>query len=775
MRQLSSSVLPETGSSREQPRRPRAPVVERVAGWSARHRKTAVLGWLVLVAAVFIAGQMLSAKNLPSYDAGQAGQAEQTLQRLGVAAPPQENVLIQSRGTARLGSDPQMRQAVRQVVTALSALPHSAQDIVSPLRPGHAGLVAGDGRSALVTFHVPAASNEDQAVAPALRAVTRIQMAHPGLRIQEAGDASTDRAITSLLGRGFRRAEATSVPITLVLLLLVFGALVAAGIPLLLAITSVMTALSLLTIVSRWLPVGSNTSEVVLIIGMAVGVDYSLFYLRREREERTAGRSTAEALRIAAGTSGRAIVVSGLTVMAALAGLFLTGYDVFTGVALGTIAVVGVAVLGSLTVLPALLSWLGPRADRGRIPFLGRRRTAARPSRAWAALVRRVARHPVVWGGAATIALLALAAPATGMRLGSPAVDLPASSPVLQTMDRISSAFPQTPSPAQVVVTGGDLAGPAMRTALRELNARASADGPAGPIREPVTATAVASGRALVVDVPLAGNGTDSASDTALATLRSQILPDTLGRVSGVSYAVTGETAGNHDDLAALRSRTVAVFAFVIVLAFLLLLVAFRSVAIPLVSIGLNLLSVGAAYGVITLVFQDGRLQGLLGYTSFGGIIPWIPLFMFVLLFGLSMDYHVFILSRIRELHLRGLTTRDAVVGGISSSAGVVTSAALIMVAVFSILATLPIVDTKTLGVGLAAAVLIDATVVRGILLPACLALLGERSWSLPRWLGWLPGGGTRHGAGVPAGPALAGPARSGPEAVAMVIAKDGS
>jgi RND superfamily putative drug exporter len=775
MRQLSSSVLPETGSSREQPRRPRAPVVERVAGWSARHRKTAVLGWLVLVAAVFIAGQMLSAKNLPSYDAGQAGQAEQTLQRLGVAAPPQENVLIQSRGTARLGSDPQMRQAVRQVVTALSALPHSAQDIVSPLRPGHAGLVAGDGRSALVTFHVPAASNEDQAVAPALRAVTRIQMAHPGLRIQEAGDASTDRAITSLLGRGFRRAEATSVPITLVLLLLVFGALVAAGIPLLLAITSVMTALSLLTIVSRWLPVGSNTSEVVLIIGMAVGVDYSLFYLRREREERTAGRSTAEALRIAAGTSGRAIVVSGLTVMAALAGLFLTGYDVFTGVALGTIAVVGVAVLGSLTVLPALLSWLGPRADRGRIPFLGRRRTAARPSRAWAALVRRVARHPVVWGGAATIALLALAAPATGMRLGSPAVDLPASSPVLQTMDRISSAFPQTPSPAQVVVTGGDLAGPAMRTALRELNARASADGPAGPIREPVTATAVASGRALVVDVPLAGNGTDSASDTALATLRSQILPDTLGRVSGVSYAVTGETAGNHDDLAALRSRTVAVFAFVIVLAFLLLLVAFRSVAIPLVSIGLNLLSVGAAYGVITLVFQDGRLQGLLGYTSFGGIIPWIPLFMFVLLFGLSMDYHVFILSRIRELHLRGLTTRDAVVGGISSSAGVVTSAALIMVAVFSILATLPIVDTKTLGVGLAAAVLIDATVVRGILLPACLALLGERSWSLPRWLGWLPGGGARHGAGVPAGPVPAGPARSGPEAVAMVIAKDGS
>ncbi len=470
-----------------------------------------MLGWLFLVAAVVAVGYLLPAKNLPSYDAGQSGQAEQTLQRLGVTTPPQEYVLIQPRGSGRLGSDPQLRQAVRQVVTALSALPHSARDIRSPLGPGHAGLVAGDGRSALVTFSVPGnLRNEDQAVAPAVRAVAGIQARYPGLRVQEAGDASIDRAINAVLSQGFRRAEATSVPITLVLLLLVFGALVSAGIPLLLALTSVITALSLLTVLSRWVPVGSSTSEVVLLIGMAVGVNYSLFYLRREREERTAGRSTAEALRIAAGTSGRAIVVSGLTVMVALAGLFLTGYDVFTGMAFGTIAVVGVAVLGSLTVLPASLSWLGTKADRGRIPFLGRRRTAARPSRAWAALVRRVARHPVVWGGAAAIALLALAAPAAGMRLGSPAVDLPAGSPVLQTMDRISAAFPQTPSPAQVVVTGQDLTGPAVRHAISTLAGRAAADRPAGPIRGPITVSQVAGGRALIVDVPLAGNGTDS-------------------------------------------------------------------------------------------------------------------------------------------------------------------------------------------------------------------------------------------------------------------------
>ena len=745
MRQPSSSVLPETRPGREQPRRSRAPVVERVAGWSIRHRKTAVLGWLVLVAAVFMAGHMVPAKNVPSYDAGQSGQAEQTLQRLGVVTPPQENVLIQSRGTGRLGSDPQMRQAAAQVVTALSALPHSARDIASPFSPGHAGLVAGDGRSALVTFQIPGkASNEDQSVAPALRAVAGIQARHPGLRIEEAGDASTDRAANALISQDFRKAEVTSVPVTLVLLVIVFGALIAAGIPLLLAATAVTTAISLLAIPGQWLPVGSSTSEVVLIIGMAVGVDYSLFYLRREREERARGAGTAEALRRAAATSGRAIVVSGLTVMIALAGLFLTGYAVFTGVAIGTIAVVGVAVAGSLTALPALLSWLGRWADRGRIPFLGRRRTAARPSRLWAALVRRVVAHPAAWGTVAALAMIALAVPGLGLRLGNPPNGgFSARVPVVAALDRIDQAFPGRPGPAEVVVTGQDLNGRPVAAALAALRDRASAR---GPIRGPVTAAPVAHGRALVVSVPLAGAQYGSVADHALLVLRERVLPQTLGAVPGISYAVTGNTAASHDDIAILRSRTPLVLAAVALLAFVLLLVAFRSVTIPLVSISLNLLSVGAAYGVIALIFQDGRLEGPLGFTGYGAVVPWIPLFIFVFLFGLSMDYHVFILSRIRELRAGGARTQDAVVGGIASSAGVVTSAAVIMVAVFSIFATLSLIQLKMLGVGLAVAILIDATVVRGILLPACLALLGERSWYLPRWLGWLPGGGERPG-----------------------------
>jgi RND superfamily putative drug exporter len=282
------------------------------------------------------------------------------------------------------------------------------------------------------------------------------------------------------------------------------------------------------------------------------------------------------------------------------------------------------------------------------------------------------------------------------------------------------------------VVTGHDLGGHATRAAVTAL-ARMASD--TGPVRPPVTAASVAGGRALIVDVPLAGTGSDAPSDAALVNLRDHILPATLGKVRGVSYAVAGQTAGNYDDIAALHTRTPLVLAVVAILAFLLLLVAFRSVAIPLVSVGLNLLSVGAAFGVITLIFQDGRLQSLLGFTSFGAVVSWVPLFVFVFLFGISMDYHVFIVSRIRELRGRGVSTRQSIVGGVASSAGVVTSAAVIMVAVFSILATLSIIDTKMLGIGLAVAVLIDATVVRGILLPAALAALGERTWYLPRWL----------------------------------------
>jgi putative drug exporter of the RND superfamily len=706
------------------------PIVERVAGWSVRHRKIAVFGWLLLVVAAFAVGQHLGTANLNSYDPGQAGVAERVMARPVVAQPDSEAVLVQARSASQTyRNDPEIRQAVSQVVGALSRLPHTATAIESPLTsPGLAS-----GRSALVTFNV-VGTNPDQSVVPALNAVAAIQARHPGLTVAEAGGASEDRAFGSVTDQDFRKAELTSLPVSLVLLLLVFGALIAAGIPLLLAGTAVIAAISLLSVPSRWLPISSTTSSIVLLVGMAVGIDYSLFYLRRVREERAAGRTTAQALHTAAATSGRAIVVSGLTVMISLAGLFLTGIDVFSGVAIGTIVVVGVAVLGSLTFLPALLSMLGTATDRGRIPFLGRRRAAARPSRLWGAVVRAVVRRPLALGGLALVGLLALASPVLALHLEDPGIhEFPASVPIVRTVLALQQAFPGGPEPAQVVVTGDDLSGPAVTGAISAIRSEVATTHDA--IREPITSIlygASGSDQVLIVSVPLAGGGTDTTSNNALATLRTQVLPSALGKVPGISYAVGGLTAGNHDFDAQLESRTPLVFCFVLGLAFLLLMIAFRSVAIPAMSICLNLLSVGAAYGLMTWIFQDGHLQGTLGFTAYGGITGWLPLFMFVLLFGLSMDYHVFIISRIRELRLRGASAADAVTGGIASSAGVVTSAAAIMIAVFSIFATLSMIEFKVFGVAMAAAIAIDATVVRGVLLPAGLALLGDRAWALP-------------------------------------------
>ena len=446
---LNVQAVPEAAPRAEAPPPGRRPRVERIACWSARHRKAVVGGWLVLVGLAFLAGQLLGTQSRPQYDPGQAGRGEQVLHQMGVVTPPAESVLIQARAPGEtFASDPQMRQAAGAVVAALSRLPRAAEDIASPLGPGGRTLVSPGGRSALVTFRVagPHAAT-DATVAADVAAVAAVQARYPRLLVTEAGGASTDAVGNALMNSDFRKAEMTSVPITLILLLAVFGALIAAGIPVVLAGTVVITTISLLAALGRWLPIGSATSEIVLILGMAVGVDYSLFYLRREREERAAGRSFGEALRISAATSGRAIVISGVTVMISLAGLFLTGVDLFTGMAFGTIIVVAVAVAAALTLLPAVLALIGEWADRCRIPVLGRRRTAARPSRLWAALVSRVVRHPVIFGGAATLVLLALAAPASGMRIGSPPIDLPDSLPVVQTLDRISAAFPGRPRP----------------------------------------------------------------------------------------------------------------------------------------------------------------------------------------------------------------------------------------------------------------------------------------------------------------------------------------
>jgi uncharacterized membrane protein YdfJ with MMPL/SSD domain len=709
----------------------------RAARWSTKHRRWALLGWLAFVAAAFAIGTVTGTVQMTSSDAaiGDSGKADRILAREFPNQRSLEEVLFQNRSGGRLDRA-ELQAAVGDLVARLRRVP-SVAGIRSPLDPANGDQISKDSRSALVTFQIT--GNPDTAVdrvQPALDATAAVQQAHPGLLVGEVGDASATKAVNTRVADDFRRAEFTSLPVTLVILVLAFGALVAAGIPLLLGITAVGAALGLTALLSHVLHVDSSIDSVILLIGLAVGVDYSLFYLRREREERKRGRSPDEALQAAAATSGRAVLVSGLTVMAAMAGMFLMGARTFQSFGMGTELVVAISIVGSLSILPAVLSKLGDRIDRGRLPLL-RPLVASGGSRLWPAIVGVVLRRPLLWGGLAAALLVALAIPAFRIHTVNAGVQgLPRDLPVMQVYDRTVKAFPGEPLPAEVVVTAADVTAPAVTAGIAALERQALATGQMG---EPVTVDVSASHRAARVRISLAGQGTDTASDRALTTLRDTVVPATIGRVPGVEVHTTGLTADSRDFNDAMRSHAPYVFAFVFALAFVLLLVTFRSIVIPLKAIVLNLLSVGAAYGVLVLVFQDGRLESLLGYRSIGGVTSWLPLFLFVILFGLSMDYHVLILSRVREAYDAGMSTERAVSQGIQATAGVVTSAAIVMVAVFAIFATLGLVDMKMMGVGLAVAVFLDATVVRAILLPAAMKLLGDWNWYLPGWLEWLP------------------------------------
>ncbi len=706
----------------------------RAGSWSAKHRKTAILGWLAFVAIAVVLGGAVGTKHIPADQTG-VGESVRADQILQAKFPEhaQEQVLIYSR--TQTVRDPAFRSAVDDVVGRLSRL-RTVQSIRSPLLAANHGELAEHGHAALVTFNITGSQTDaDQRVGPSLAATSGAQREHRGLLIEQAGDASSTQALNQSFNGAFAQARELSLPLTLVILIVAFGALVAAGIPVLLAITGVGATLGVVALISQLAPVDPVVSETVLLIGMAVGVDYSLFYMRREREERAAGRSADAALRAAAVTSGRSVLVSGLTVIAAMAGMYLAGNKTFASMATGTIVVVAVAVVASLTVLPALLSLLGDNVMKARVPFLSRRREGH--GTIWRAIVERVVRRPLAAVLIAGGALLALVVPALGLQTALPGIQgLPAGLPIVKTVDRIQAAYPGAVQPATVVIEAHDVTSPPIRSAIARLEARALAT---GQMHEPFHVAVDREHDVAVVSIPLAGQGTDAVSDRALVTLRRDVIPATVGRLPGVTALVTGTTAGSKDFNDSMKSHAPLVFAFVLTMAFLLLLVTFRSLVIPLTAIALNLLSVAAAYGVLALVFQHGWAQGLLHFKSTGAITSWLPLFLFVVLFGLSMDYHVFIVSRIREGHARGMRTRDAICNGIATTAGPVTSAAIVMVAVFAVFATLPALEFKQLGVGLAVAILIDATIVRAVLLPATMSLLGEANWYLPRRLRWLP------------------------------------
>ena len=728
----STTTPPAPPAAGRRPRRPRN-LAATVGGWSVRHRLLAVLAWVAFVAAAVVTGSTTSLQEPTQAQAGtgESARALQILQDARIEEPATEMVLVRNDHVAV--TDPAFRATVQAARDALRGAGVAGE----PGDPYAAGLLSRDRHAALVRLTLPGTADDaSQHVQPLLDAVRATAAAHPGFTVETLGDASIGHQLDQTLGTDFHRAEWTAVPLALGILLVVFGALVAAVLPVALAVTAFLAASGLLALVSRAVPIDATTTSVMLLIGLAVGVDYCLFYLRRARDERALGADAATALRIAAETSGRSVLISGLTVLVAVSGLMMSGLVVFQGVALGTMLVVLIAMTGSVTVLPALLSLLGDRVDAGRLPWRRRRgaagRRASRPSRLGDAVLRAGLARPWVTAVLAVAALLALAAPALHLRTEKLSIDqmFAPDSALVRTYRQVQRDFPGSPAPAQVVLRAADVDAPAVRAAVAAFSQRALSAGVAS--RAPEVTTHRQAG-VVEIDVPLPGSGSDLTSRDAVRALRDDVVPATLATLPGARAAVGGRLAFSMDWDARLSTGTWLAVGFVLALGLVIMLVSFRSVAVALTALLLDLLSVGAAYGVMVSVFQDGYGAGHAGLFAGGAIEVWLPLFVFVILFGLSMDYHVFVVSRIQEAHHAGMGTTQAVRHGIRATASTVTSAAVIMVAVFSVFAMLSMADFQQLGVGLAVAVLVDATVIRALLLPAVMVILGERNWARSR------------------------------------------
>jgi uncharacterized membrane protein YdfJ with MMPL/SSD domain len=691
----------------------------RAGHWSARHRKTAIFGWLAAIVIIFMVGQSIGQKE-PAQSTQADGETRTAMETIDAAGFPKksgEMVLIQSK-TAKV-TDPAFKAAVADVSKTVAK-----QKVVTNVTDPQ---FSKDKHSALVQFDLKGdPETADTRVGPVLDATAAVAKRHAALDVEQYGDASFNKAINEKSDQEEGRSMMMTLGSTLLILFIAFGALVAASVPLLLALTAVFGTGGLVAIASHLMPINDVAQAAIMLIGLAVGVDYSLFYIRRVREERAKGHDKIDAVDIAAATSGRAVLLSGLTVMAAMAGMLLTGNTTFMSIGISTILVVAVAVIGSLTVLPAVVAGLGDKLNKGRLPILGRRAEQARESRIWGALTDRVMRRPIVAVVLAGGSLLALAAPALNMQTKLPGIESEAKSqPIIQTYLKVQKAFPSEANYAMVVVKAKDIDAKPVQAAIAKLN-------PASVDVNPAHTVAIA-------NVGLPGSGVNDAAMKGTERLRETTVPAAFGKLDGVTTAVTGEAAATADFNAVMKSKTPIVFAFVLGLSFLLMLFSFRSIVIPIKAIVLNLLSVGASYGLLTLVFQDGHGEKLLGFESNGAVTSWLPLFLFVILFGLSMDYHVFILSRIREAFNKGMSTEKAVAHGIKSTAGTITAAAIIMVVVFADFATQSSLDMKQMGVGLAFAIFVDATIIRGVLLPATMKLLGDWNWYLPRWLQWIP------------------------------------
>ncbi|AEM80203.1 MMPL family transporter [Streptomyces violaceusniger] len=714
----------------------------RMARWSARHPWRAIVGWLVFVALCLGIGSAVGTHSATTadYRVGEAGRAEAMAAEGGLERRAAEQVLISSR------SGPFDRDtaeaAAGDLTTRMKRLPEVA-GVADPL-------LSEDHRILMVEVALKGEERDAKDKVDALVGQTdAVGKAYPGLRLEETGSPSISKGVDQQRGDDLALSEKITLPITLITLLVVFGSVTMAGVPLLLALSSVAAAVGLSMVASHLSPDAGVGTNVILMIGLAVGVDYTLFYLKREREERarSGGRLSSEALvDMAAATSGRAVVISGLAVVASTATLYLASDVIFSSLATGTIVVVLVAVASSLTALPAMLVKLGKREERRARRRAERGKPVRRTrddsgGRVWAALLRPASRHPLATLCVSVLALLALVTPLAGLKITEMSRDTHSRDiAAMRVYDRLNAAFPEQRVTHQVVVRADAARSGEVGGALRELARRADADplfagvGPKsdGPDQKSAGASRVRTSAdhrisVLELKVPYLGNS-DQAYDS-LDHLREDYLPATVGRVEGAASGVSGDVARYADYPAHQNSKLPLVLGALLLVTFAMTTYAFRSVVLGLIGVVLNLLSAAAALGLLVLVFQGTWAEGLLDFQSTGSIGSRVPLFLFVILFGLSMDYQVFVVSRIREAVLAGVPTRQAVLEGIRRSASVVTSAAVVMTTVFVSFVFLHIIEMKQIGFVLAAAVLLDAFIVRIMVLPSAMLLLGEASW----------------------------------------------
>jgi RND superfamily putative drug exporter len=754
----------------------REPATVRVAMWSARHRWPVAIAWLVATIGVFVVS--LSIGGIKAADANE-NPNEQKIEAseaydvftAGGTNDPYEQVLVVVGGSPGATSDATFLVTVGDLAARLKAASAplngtqtpTFDELVDPFQaPPEAGLVSADGSTVRIVGRI---NGDDSRVTPLIAPVKPIvdaaRAANPNLRIHTISGTFINEDINSLISEGLDNSLKITIPLTFIILLVAFGAIAAAVVPLILAITSLLAAFGILGIYSQVVgPVSPNATQLIVLIGLAVAVDYSLFMITRFRVERRAWRSRAGAIEVSSSTAGRAVFFSGLAVMISLAGLITLGVSLFTSMAIGTISVVLVSVIGSLTFLPATLSILGDRVNAGRpstwLPRLfaalplgplsrwGRStlewldERAARPegSGFWAALVNAVMARPIVMALVSAAVLIALASPVLHLRTGITDISgFPDSIDGVAGIKLLNEKWPQgLELQLAVVVTDADK--PATQAAIVKLKTEGLK---VAGLSEPVNVIPSKDGKVAMVTFTMGGGQNDDANRELVRQARTGLTPAVFGGLAGVRTYVTGDAAFSVDVTKVYTDGTPLIFAFVLGLSFLLMLIAFHSIVIPIKAILLNLLSTAAAYGVMVAVFQDGFLAAPLGITSGGVIESWVPIFIFTILFGLSMDYHLFILTRIKEARDRGLDSRAAVAKGISLTSGTITSAASIMVVVFAVFVTLPFVFIQQLGLGLAVAVFIDATIIRSVLLPASMTLLGDWNWWMPRFLDWIP------------------------------------